>query len=100
MTTVLAGALIAAGALFLAVSAIGLIRFPDVYTRAHVVAKSETLGIILVLGGLLVLHGPQPGFRRLLLVVVFAMIANPTAVHALTRAAQRAGVEPWTRSSP
>ena len=40
------------GGLFLAISSIGLLRLPDFYTRAHAVGKSETLGSILVLGGL------------------------------------------------
>jgi multicomponent Na+:H+ antiporter subunit G len=94
--TALAIALIATGVAFLAVSALGLVRFPDFYTRAHVVAKSETLGIILVVGGVLSHEGLTRGSLRLLVLLVVIAIANPTAVHALARAAQRAGVEPWT----
>jgi multicomponent Na+:H+ antiporter subunit G len=98
--TAVAVILISAGVAFLAVSAIGLVRFPDFYTRAHAVAKSETLGILLVVAGLLVHHRLGPGSGRLLFVLVFALIANPTAMHALARAADRSGLKPWARSEP
>jgi multicomponent Na+:H+ antiporter subunit G len=88
--------LMLAGLFFLIVSAVGLDRLPEVYTRAHAVAKSETLGLLLVFSGLFFrpeLDGPTA--VRLVFVVVFSVIANPTAVHALVRAARRAGVQPW-----
>jgi hypothetical protein len=44
--------LISLGMFFLTVSALGLVRLPDLYTRAHAVAKSETLGLMLVFVGL------------------------------------------------
>jgi multicomponent Na+:H+ antiporter subunit G len=84
------------GLFFLVVSAVGLERLPEVYTRAHAVAKSETLGLMLVLGGLF--FRPEldvGGAVRLAFIVAFSVVANPTAVHALVRAARRAGVQPW-----
>lgn len=98
--TVVAIFLITAGTGFLGVSALGLIRLPDFYTRAHVVGKSETLGIMLVVLGLIVHAGLGPVTLRLVFVLAFAMIANPTAIHALARAARRSALEPWTRSAP
>lgn len=95
--TVLAAALITAGTFFLAVSVVGLLRLPDFYTRAHAAAKSETLGILLVFGGLLVHNGFAPGSLRLVLVFAFSLAANPTAIHALARAARHSGVEAWTK---
>jgi multicomponent Na+:H+ antiporter subunit G len=93
---VISTVLLLAGGFFLIVSAVGLERLPEVYTRAHAVAKSETLALMLVFAGLF--FRPEldaAGAVRLALVVVFSVIANPTAVHALVRAARRAGVEPW-----
>lgn len=88
--------LISLGLFFMIVSAIGLVQLPGLYTRAHAVAKSETLGLLLIMVGLLF----QPDIDlasavRLLLILAFSMAANPTAVHALLRAARRAGVQPW-----
>jgi multicomponent Na+:H+ antiporter subunit G len=84
--TVVAVVLIASGLFFLAVSAWGLVRFPDFYTRAHVVAKSETFGIVLVIAGVIVHHEFGEGTTRLVLLLLFSAIANPTAIHALARA--------------
>jgi multicomponent Na+:H+ antiporter subunit G len=84
------------GLFFLVVSAVGLDRLPEVYTRAHAVAKSETLGLLLVFSGLF--FRPEldaPTAVRLVFVLIFSVIANPTAVHALVRAARRSGVQPW-----
>ena len=94
---VIAVILIAAGAFFLAVSVLGLLRFPDFYSRAHAVGKSETLGSILVLGGLAVYNGLELSTVKILFILLFALIANPTATHAVTRAALRTGLQPWTR---
>lgn len=95
--TAVAVVLVGAGTFFLGVSALGVLRFPDFYTRAHVVGKSETLGIMLVIAGLIVHEGLSPATPRLVIVLVFALIANPTAIHALARAAHHTAVEPWTR---
>lgn len=92
--------LMVAGLAFIVVSTIGLLTLPEIYTRAHAVAKSETLGLLLIFGGLLFRPETDVGVAaRLIFVLVFAFIANPTAVHALVRAARMAGVEPWQRGT-
>lgn len=98
MITAVAATLIVAGTFFLAVSALGLVRLPDFYTRAHAVAKSESFGLVLIVAGLLVHHRLGPGSVQLVLIAAFALIANTTAMHALARAARRVGVALWTRS--
>ncbi len=95
--TVVAMLLIASGTFFLMVSAIGLLRFPDFYTRTHAVGKSETLGSILVLSGLAVYNGWELTTVKILFIVFFVIIASPTATHAVARAALRSGLQPWTR---
>lgn len=84
--TVLAIVLICAGIAFLVVSAAGLVVFPDFYTRAHVIATSESFGVMLVLGGVIVHHGFGSSTYRLALLLVLAAVANPTAAHVLARA--------------
>ncbi|MBS3941606.1 MAG: monovalent cation/H(+) antiporter subunit G [Actinobacteria bacterium] len=87
--------LIVLGVLFLVASTIGLLRLPDLYTRAHAVAKSETLGLLLLFGGLLLRPELQiDAAFRLSFVLVASLILNPTAVHALIRAAHRSGALP------
>ena len=89
--------LIVVGLLLLVASTVGLLRLPDLYTRAHAVATSETLGLFLVFAGLFFrpeLDAASAG--RLAFILIFSLIANPTAVHALVRAARHAGARPWT----
>jgi multicomponent Na+:H+ antiporter subunit G len=81
--------LLVAGTGFLAISALGLIRFPDFWTRAHAVAKAETLGLVLVFLGLIVLNRVGPGSLQLALIAAFSLLVNPTAIHALARSAVR-----------
>lgn len=87
--------LVVAGVLFMTISLLGLLRLPDFYARAHGVAKSETLGLVLVFTGLLLQpENDAPTAVRLLLILVFSLLANPTSVHALVRAAFRSGALP------
>jgi multicomponent Na+:H+ antiporter subunit G len=86
------------GLFFLAVTAIGIFRLPDFFTRVHAVSKSETMGIALVLLGLMVHEGATLVSLKLGLVVLFVTVANPVGAHVLTRAAVRTGLLPWRRS--
>lgn len=89
MIDALAVVLLVAGTGFLAISALGLIRFPDFWTRAHAVAKAETLGLVLMFAGLIVLNRFGPGSLQLFLIAGFSLLVNPTAIHALARSAAR-----------
>lgn len=95
--TVVVVALLLAGTFFLGVSALGLQRLPDFYTRTHAAGKSETLGAILLLGGMALHLGFEGTSAKLLLILLLVAVANPAGVHALTRAAVRSGLEIWTR---
>jgi len=95
--TIVAIILIAGGAFFLTVSSLGLLRLPDFYARTHAVGKSETLGAILTLSGLAVYNGWELSTFKILFILLFVLIANPTATHAISRAALRTGLQPWTR---
>ena len=93
--TVIAAVLLLSGAVFLLVSCIGLLRLPDFYTRAHAVGKAETLGSMLILIGLALYNGLTLSSVKLLLIFVIIAVTNPTATHALTRAAMRSGLKIW-----
>jgi multicomponent Na+:H+ antiporter subunit G len=95
--TIVAVVLMLGGAFFLTVSALGLLRLPDFYARTHAVGKSETLGTILMLSGLAVYNGWELSTIKILFIVFFVLIANPTATHAIARAALRTGLQPWTQ---
>lgn len=90
--------LLAAGGVFFAVvAAVGLLRFPDVYTRAHSASKSDTLGAVLTLAAVAIAFDSGLARVKTVLLVVFMFLTNPTAAHAIARAAADRGIEPWTR---
>lgn len=88
--------LAAGGVFFAVVAAVGLIRLPDVYSRTHSTSKSETLGAMLTLGAVALSFGTEFNTLKVVLLLVFMFITNPTAAHAIARAAHEQGIEPWT----
>ena len=83
------------GIAFLGLGAVGILRFPDLYTRLHAMGKSDTLGAVLSLTGLALIHGVGATGLKLAFVIVFVAIANPAATHAIGRAAWVSGLAPW-----
>jgi multicomponent Na+:H+ antiporter subunit G len=88
--------LAAGGVFFSIVAVVGLIRLPDVYTRAHGASKSETLGAVLTLGAVALTFGSDLSTLKTALLLLFMFLTNPTAAHAITRAAAEQGIDPWT----
>jgi len=95
--TILAAILVFCGLFFLTVSSVGIIRLPDFYTRTHAVGKSETLGAMLVIGGLAIYNGLELSTVKLLLMLLFIALVNPTATHVIARAAIRSALQPWVK---
>ncbi len=95
--TVVADLLLLFGLFFIAAGVVGVLRLPDFFSRLHALGKSDTLGVALTVGSLAVRGGFTLGSLKILLIVVFVAVANPTATHALGRAALRAGLAPWRR---
>jgi len=88
--------LAAGGVFFGFVAVVGLIRLPDLYTRAHSTSKSETLGAVLALGAVAITFDGTLSTLKTVLLLVFMFVTNPTAAHAISRAAADQGIEPWT----
>jgi len=81
------------GLIFFLGSAVGMLRFPDFYTRMHAAGKGDTLSTMLMLGGfgLVTMDDFSLGSWLLLIkilgVVLFIYLTTPTSSHALMRAA-------------
>ncbi len=94
MSDILGGLLLGAGILFTLAGTVGLLRFPDFYTRLHAAGVTETLGVIAIVAGLM-LHATEAGaLVRLALIGLFMLVTAPIASHALARAARHRGVPP------
>ena len=93
---------LAGGSFFALTAAVGLLKMPDFYTRAHPAGKSDTLAQALIMAGLLVqtFHSEIFGFHagiKLALIVLILFITAPTATHAITKAAYVHGIKPWCK---
>ncbi|MDZ7640557.1 MAG: monovalent cation/H(+) antiporter subunit G [Desulfurivibrio sp.] len=91
------------GLLLFFATTVGLLRFPDLYTRVHAAGKGDTLSTLLLLAGLIIYHLRDFSGQALLtavklgLIVFFVFMASPTATHAIIDAAYEAGVPYWQR---
>lgn len=85
------------GLFFLMISSLGLLRLPDFYSRNHAVGKSETLGSMLLLAGLAIYNGVEVNSAKLIVILLFIAMANPTAAHILANTAYLSGLQPWVR---
>lgn len=103
--TIAAVLLIIAGSFFFFTGVVGLLRFPDFFSRMHATGKGDTLGTVFILAGI-ALYNLAAGFTlanvlvsvKLMLIGFFWLLANPTATHALLRAAFDSGLMPWIKS--
>jgi multicomponent Na+:H+ antiporter subunit G len=95
--------LLFAGLFFFTGGAVGILRFPDFYSRLHPAGKLDTLGALLAMAGVALfnLHhfslGTLLTSAKIILILVFVFLASPTATHAIVDAGVRAGLAPWTK---
>ena len=102
-------ALLVSGLFFFLAGAIGVIRFPDFYSRLHPAGMLDSMGLLLAMAGIALYilfnsdgHGVTWGSfltsLKVMLIVVFVYITSPTATHAVIDAGMRAGLKPWTKN--
>ncbi len=85
------------GIFFFTTATIGLLRFPDFFARLHATGKGDTLAVLLCLIGLAIYEGISLTGLKIVFIAVFMALAQPTATHAISRAAFRRGVQPWMK---
>lgn len=91
LLALIGGALLVAGAAFLLLGGLGLVRMPDVFNRIQAGTKATTLGTLLSLAGIACL---QPDWAlKLALIGLFILFTNPLSSHVLARAAHRSGAD-------
>lgn len=86
--------LLLTGGAFGVIGGVGLIRFPDFYSRLHGAGMTDTLCAICIVFGLVLQSGISLLSLKLLLILLFLLFTAPTATHALARAAMVDDVEP------
>ena len=95
--------LLVAGVFLFFATTIGLLRFPDFYSRMHAAGKGDTLSSLLMLLGLALYEFHEFNLAtllvggKILLITVFIFMASPTATHAITDAGFESGARPWQK---
>lgn len=93
---ILSWILLVVGAIFCMIGGLGLLRFPDFYSRLHGAGITDTLGAGLVLTGLMLQGGLSMVTVKLVIILTCLWLTSPTATHALAKAARSSGLEPLT----
>ena len=96
--TDVAGAVLAvAGVLFFLAGTLGLLRFPDIYTRIHALTKADNLGLGLICLGAAVQSASLMTALKLLLIWIFVLLAAATGASLIAQTAHGRGIRPWKR---
>ncbi len=92
------------GVFFNALAGVGLLRFPDVYTRLHAGTKCTTFGSIFIIGSVVLIGLKDWWFENNLngsvlaihsaIALIAILLTNPVGAHAIARAAHKSGVKP------
>jgi multicomponent Na+:H+ antiporter subunit G len=92
--------LLVAGAFFFFAGTVGLLRFPDVYSRLHALAKTDNLGLGCVLLGLALQAESLAAALKLLLIWPLVLAASAGIGFAIARRAHALGIAPWRKNGP
>jgi multicomponent Na+:H+ antiporter subunit G len=92
-----AAALLILGAVFFLAGTVGLLRFPDVYTRLHALTKSDNVGLGLLVAGLAVQAESWFIVGKLLLIWLLVLLAGASIAHLIAKGAMQRGVQMWRR---
>ena len=95
ISDVFVGLLLLLGAVFVLTASIGMLRFPDVYTRMHSASKAGTLGSGIALLALALHSGEFDVFTRALAGIIFFLLTTPVTAHLVAKAAYSTGTKPW-----
>jgi multicomponent Na+:H+ antiporter subunit G len=92
---VLTGVALATGVAFFLAGTVGVLRFPDIYTRLHAMTKADNLGLGWVVLAVALQAPTALRVVKLVLIWVLLLVASTTACHLIARTAVREGVKPW-----
>ncbi|MBU0501804.1 MAG: monovalent cation/H(+) antiporter subunit G [bacterium] len=87
------------GVFFMFFGMLGIIRFPDLYTRLHPAGKAGTAGVLSIFIGLIIMTGFSVFSMRIILITLFIVITSPVASHVIARGAFESGIKPWVKKN-
>jgi multicomponent Na+:H+ antiporter subunit G len=100
MLDILSALLLVAALFFFVAGTVGLLRFPDLYSRLHALTKADNLGLGLTVLALMLRAESWFEVFKLGLIWVMVLAASATVCFLIGNEAYRRRVRPWTRRSP
>ena len=98
MIEILTAVFLVAGAGFMLIAALGLLRMPDLLTRMHATTKAGVLGAGLIMVGAAIFIGQLTVVVKAVAVIAFLVLTAPVAAHAIGRAGYFVGVPLWSQT--
>ena len=95
---ILSAILIIIGTAFMLISAIGMVKMPDLYLRMSASTKSATLGVSTILLATAIFFNDLGISSRAVATIIFILITAPVAAHMMGRAAYFNGVPLWEKT--
>jgi multicomponent Na+:H+ antiporter subunit G len=86
---------IIAGAIFIMIAALGILRLPDFYVRMSAITKAGTMGVGLIAVGIAIYFNDLSIATKVFVIISFMFITAPVAAHIIARAAYRQGIPFW-----
>ena len=83
------------GSVFMLISAVGVVRLPNLYIRMHASSKGASLGTLLTVGAVAVYFLEIKSFIEAMLVIIFTFLTSPVAAHMIGRAGYFLKVPMW-----
>lgn len=87
-------ALILSGSFFVLAGSVGIVRFPDFWSRLHAASITDSAGMILLFSGMALQAGLSLVTVKLVIIGVFLFLTGPTSTHAAANAALVSGLRP------
>ncbi|MEH6354886.1 MAG: monovalent cation/H(+) antiporter subunit G [Marinobacter sp.] len=96
MTDIIVSILLLAGAGFMLLAAVGIVRLPDLPTRMHASTKAGAMGAMFTMAGVAFFFADGVVLARAFAIVVFILITSPIAAHVIGRAGYFIGTPLWS----
>lgn len=94
---ILATACLFTGLLFFMSGTVGLLRFPDIYTRLHALTKADNVGLGFLILGISLQADDWFTVIKLVLIWLLVLLASSTSCHLVARRALQKEITPWSR---
>jgi len=99
MLTAISVILLMLGSILMLLAGVGIVRLPDVFMRMSASTKASTLGVILIMLGVVIHFDSLGATARAIGIVIFIILTGPISAHRIARAAYLTGTKLWSETN-